>query len=366
MPKVSIVLPTYNGQKYIRDSIDSVIAQTFTDWELIIVNDCSTDDTPKIIREYEKRDNRIKIIDNEVNQKLPTSLNIGFRKAQGEYLTWTSDDNMYMPEAIEKLSAYLDANKDIMMVCSAMKFIDENGNYITCNSSAHINEKIFCVNNVGASFMYRGKVICEVGEYNPEFFLVEDYEYWLRIMFQYGDIGYLDEKLYIYREQSGSLTATRAKDIRFNLAKLKKIYADKLINRLRNNKNLLCALYYEMCMYNIADDDVKKKVLQYVPELRIDNIIELDEKFIVYGAGDYGNKAYKEYGDRIVCYVDRDEKKVGTYINGIEVKHISEILNHDYQILVAAYREHIMSFLIMLLNYNIEKCKVYIPNEGDL
>ena len=103
MPKVSIVLPTYNGEDYLRESIESVISQTFTDWELIIVNDCSTDSTPKIAEAYAAKDCRIRVIHNEKNQKLPNSLNIGFESASGDYLTWTSDDNIFHHEALIKM-----------------------------------------------------------------------------------------------------------------------------------------------------------------------------------------------------------------------------------------------------------------------
>ncbi len=78
MPKVSIVLPTYNGEKYIRESVESIINQSFTDWELIIVDDCSTDHTAMIVDQYASEDFRIKVIHNKKNQKLPQSLNIGF------------------------------------------------------------------------------------------------------------------------------------------------------------------------------------------------------------------------------------------------------------------------------------------------
>ena len=83
---VSIVLPTYNGQKYIKDAIDSVLAQSYQNWELIIVNDCSQDNTLKIINEYAQKDSRIKIINNDVNKKLPASLNIGFEAAKGDII----------------------------------------------------------------------------------------------------------------------------------------------------------------------------------------------------------------------------------------------------------------------------------------
>lgn len=130
MPKVSIVLPTYNGDKWLKESIDSVINQSFCDWELIIVDDCSTDDTLSIANKYSSMDKRIHVIHNEVNKKLPASLNIGFRRAEGKYLTWTSDDNMYVSDALEKMVDFLDKNSQYMMVCTAMRDIDENNSFV--------------------------------------------------------------------------------------------------------------------------------------------------------------------------------------------------------------------------------------------
>src|SRR3989338_2958444 len=100
-PEVSIVLPTYNGSKYIRQSIDSCLKQTFKDFELIIVDDCSKEDIYQIIKSC--NDPRIRYHRNETNQRLPRSLNIGFSLTKGKYLTWTSDDNFYLPPAIEKM-----------------------------------------------------------------------------------------------------------------------------------------------------------------------------------------------------------------------------------------------------------------------
>lgn len=97
-PKVSIVLPTYNGARYLRQSIDSCLGQTYRNLELIVVDDASTDTTPEIIRSYQ--DPRIRVIRHEKSKMLPESLNTGFRAVSGDYLTWTSDDNYYVPEAI--------------------------------------------------------------------------------------------------------------------------------------------------------------------------------------------------------------------------------------------------------------------------
>ena len=109
-PLVSIILPVYNGEKYLEKSINSCLKQTYKNIELIIVNDCSTDNTLSICDFFVKNDTRVKLINNSINKKLPASLNIG-KKAKGNYLTWTSDDNLFKPNAIEKLVNRLISNK---------------------------------------------------------------------------------------------------------------------------------------------------------------------------------------------------------------------------------------------------------------
>src|SRR5687768_16352258 len=105
-PLVSIVLPTYNGCRYLCESIDSCRKQTYPHWELILVDDCSTDDTPRIMAEAVRSDARIRSVRHETNKKLPSGLNTGFRLAKGDYLTWTSDDNCYRPEALAEMVAF--------------------------------------------------------------------------------------------------------------------------------------------------------------------------------------------------------------------------------------------------------------------
>src|SRR5574344_1664031 len=113
---VSVVLPVYNGEKYLAQSIESVLNQTYKDIELIIVNDCSTDKTEEIAQSYVDKDFRVKLINNTENQKLPKSLNIGFQNASGDYYSWTSDDNFYDLTAIEKMVKHLDENPEDVMV----------------------------------------------------------------------------------------------------------------------------------------------------------------------------------------------------------------------------------------------------------
>lgn len=207
---ISIVLPVYNGEKFLRDSIDSIINQTYKNWELIIVNDCSTDNSLKIAQEYEKLDERIKVISNEINKKLPASLNIGFKEAKGEYLTWTSDDNKYKSRALERMCEYLEKNEKFTMVCADYEILTEGKT--KCKSVKCKFSEMLVSNGVGACFLYRRSVLNKIGGYSEDLFLVEDYDYWLKIM-KVGKIGEIKENLYTYRRHSASLSETRKIEI---------------------------------------------------------------------------------------------------------------------------------------------------------
>ena len=207
--KVSIILPVYNGEDSVSDSIDSVLKQTYDNLELIIVDDCSEDGTAQIIEKYAKQDGRITIIRNEANQKLPRSLNIGFQAATGDYLTWTSDDNMYRESAIERMVYTLECVSDAGMVYSDFTVVNEIADEAkTSLKVVSAPETLRLKNVVGACFLYRKDVAKKVGIYDPNLFLAEDYDYWIRIWKNAKCIA-MHEDLYIYRLQPKGLTATR-------------------------------------------------------------------------------------------------------------------------------------------------------------
>ena len=211
MKKVSIILPTYNGENFIYDSIKSVLNQTYSNWELIIVNDCSTDETLKIVNEFAQFDKRIKVINNKENKKLPASLNVGFSNATGDYYTWTSDDNMYKPHAIEKMVEYLNNNPDCDLISFNMDFIDEQGNFVkefTDILPERTPLQLAQCCNIGACFMYRKEIAQKAGNYDETMFCAEDYEYWCKIALK-GNIHYKNENYYQYRYNSSSLSATK-------------------------------------------------------------------------------------------------------------------------------------------------------------
>lgn len=212
MDLISIVLPVYNGEKYLRESIDSIRNQTYTNWELLILDDCSTDNSPDIALEYVKADDRIKYFRNDHNLRLPRNLNRGFSLAKGDYLTWTSDDNRYKSTALEKMHSALVDNDGVEFVYASCRIIDEQGEpieYIMVTPGQEQN--VIGSNCVGACFMYTRKAYQAVGEYDPEFTLVEDWDYWQRICARFSSLG-IAEILYEYRWHAGALTSTMKKD----------------------------------------------------------------------------------------------------------------------------------------------------------
>lgn len=259
---VSIVLPTYNGEKYLADSIESVINQTYKNWELIIINDCSTDKTLEIAQNYAAKDNRIKVYSNDENLKVPKSLNRGFSLANGEYFTWTSDDNMYKPRAIEYMVNYLDNNRNFNMVSCDFEFVNENKTPSDRNTKHWEREqfKLWKRCNIGACFMYTREIALKTGGYEEDMFCAEDYDYWCRLAL-IGKIAYLDENLYTYRINSQSLS----------VKKEKQMLARTLDIRLKYFLGF-------MEKYNVAPKEQIKYILDAYKENREKQWLELGEK----------------------------------------------------------------------------------------
>jgi polysaccharide pyruvyl transferase CsaB len=220
---VSIVLPVYNGAAYVRESIESVLQQTYPAWELIVVDDGSTDETPQILAAFAGHP-QIKLLRQE-NQKLPAALNFGFRHASGEFLTWTSDDNRMLPDCLAELTAFLRAHPHVELVYADEEIIDASGHpalgssfcpgYQTPPGSNLIcwprdpGELNFVQNNyLGGCFLYRAWAARILGDYDPTKFGFEDYDYWMRFnaLFRVAHLG-LRKPLYQYRLHEASLSA---------------------------------------------------------------------------------------------------------------------------------------------------------------
>ncbi len=211
LSRVSIILPIYNGGEHSRTSIESCLRQTYPEIELVIVDDGSSDETPDIIRSYD--DPRITAIRHKKNRGLPVALNTGFAHATGAYLTWTSHDNEYLPEAIAEMVRVLENDPEIGLVYTDVWLRSlETGKKVLRRSPDRLDLDVR--NELGACFMFTRRVYETIGGYDPHYKLVEDYEYWIRICRRFRAVR-LPRPLYIYGEHPKSLTRTQAPSVFF-------------------------------------------------------------------------------------------------------------------------------------------------------
>ncbi len=225
---VSVVLPTYNHAKYLRQSIESVLNQSYERLELIIINDGSNDKTRELLRDYEK--NPSVTIIHQKNAGLPNALNRGFAIAKGEFLTWTSADNFYDETAIQTMVSFLEVSTEVGVVYGNYFAINQDGQKLTDSNNwrsydrnladpAVVNlpkQAIFFkripINSVGPLFLYRASSARIVGKYSdtPG---IEDYDFWSRmeIITNFKRLP-TAEALYSYRVHDESMSGNLKKE----------------------------------------------------------------------------------------------------------------------------------------------------------
>ncbi len=183
--RITVIMSVYNGEKYLREAIDSILGQTFKDFEFLIIDDGSTDSSVEIIRSY--TDPRIRLIQNGKNIGLTRSLNKGIKLARGEYIARMDADDISLPERIEKQIEYLDYHPDVGVLGTRFFEIDKNGNvrreiYVPL-SKRNIERQLYTINCFcHSSVMMRRSCIEKVGLYDETIKYAQDYELWLRMI----------------------------------------------------------------------------------------------------------------------------------------------------------------------------------------
>jgi hypothetical protein len=212
LPLISVLLPVYNDAPHVRASIESILTQTLGDFELVVINDGSTDDTPELLNQYQ--DPRIRLIHNERNLGLSPSLNRAIAAARGEYLARQDADDIALPHRLEKQVVFLRSHPDIAMVGSRAIVIDEQGleqGILDDPPIADIDIKwrlLFRNPFIHSSVMMCRDVVDKTGGYTEDPFraFVEDYDLWSRINRVARSANIL-EPLEKYRVNPGGVSA---------------------------------------------------------------------------------------------------------------------------------------------------------------
>lgn len=251
--KITVLMPVYNCELYINEAIDSILNQTFDDFEFLIIDDASTDSTISIIKAYD--DPRIQLIEKPKNSGYTNSLNYGLSIARGEYIARMDGDDISLPERFEKQVAFLDANPDVVLCGTALKVIGSDK--VICYSEYHESIKLNLLKEnciIHPSVMLRK---CILEKYSLIYDVVkepaEDYDLWVRLS-SVSKLYNLQEVLLNYRMYEGQVSRMRNKQ--------------QIIISIETKLNLLNQL-------NIETDLIKQNLLRKI--LSENKVLHFDE-----------------------------------------------------------------------------------------
>ena len=339
-PLISVVMSCYNRQNYVAQAIESILNQTYTNFEFIIIDDCSTDNTYKIIKKYVKRDKRIIALRNKVNKGIVYALNRGLKLAKGKYIARMDDDDISLPQRFEKQVRYMQTNPDVVVLGSDVKsFCDEDKDYRSWVDAFDADELALILNFKCSishpNVMIRKDFLDKHSlSYLKEYEFAEDYALWAQVMLKGGKIENLKEPLLLHRVSKKSIMRTS------------KSGNKSLENQLKIRTHLLGRFFSK-----IEIDDITKNKIK--PSFRLeDNKIkdiyevlskmkEKDEK------GFYTKKAYEKFIEKFVGKKQR--------------MHIFFSINDSFA-------QHLCVLIASILKNStpLDEFNFYVLNKGDL
>ncbi len=280
-PDISVIMSVYNGESFLEETLESVINQTFKNWELIVINDCSKDSTAEILEKFSKKDERIKVYTNEVNLKLPASLNKAISLSKGKYVARMDADDICLPERFEKQFNFMEENSDVQL--SSCKFLTvKNGVYAPggtggrCDCDA-INAMLLMSNPILHPGVIAKAEVMKQFNYDTTLTCTEDLELWTRLATNNKKIQILPEYLLIYRLHDKQITSTTLERQHTEVLKIQEThYASRL-----SKMNEEMANFYISGIYFREKADVNK-YLEYAKWIKRETAGSFDKNAINY------------------------------------------------------------------------------------
>lgn len=395
-PKVSIIIPVYNVEKYLRKCLDSCINQTLKELEIIVVNDCSPDNSDEIMQEYEIRyPDLIKCIYLKENIKLGGARNRGIEIAQGKYIMFVDSDDYIAEDMCEKLYNSIISNDADIVICDCYHVINDGEKYLAAfNPEAHskdnIQKQLFFNNSVQISAwgkLYKKELLgtCLF----PEHLYYEDLATVLIWLLKAEKINYIAEPLYYYLYRNNSITnvyeySNKIQEVTALIKLIENLKNENLfdINNYDIKKHILKLVYSfiirYMCCFLTCNheklDLLRECIRENIPNYEeiidkycllmesekyvlvkflndsnfFENLRKNSEKFFtarenfaLWGTGVWGKNIYSfinQFGVKPVCFIDSNIEQQGKYIDGIEITSL-EKLNDTCDMIVVAIKD---------------------------
>lgn len=262
-PLVSVIVPVYNHEKFIGETIQKVISQTYQNWEMLVVNDCSTDGSWKIIKELARKDDRIRTFKNKKNRGLVLNWKFLINNSRGEFVAFLEGDDFFYRNNLRKKMKIFEEYPDVGMVYCNFNVVNEKGEVITKNHnkfqhiktyrnesiepSEYLYSKYHLVNSYG-QVMVRKCIFDKIGyprtlDYTEKVFLPSDWDFNFRVSTQ-NKIYFTDDILFAYRRHSNNCSYNAAKAYR-HISLVLDEYADKF----KNDSGIIAAIHYKRRRY---------------------------------------------------------------------------------------------------------------------
>lgn len=261
-PDISVIMSVYNGESYLEETLQSLINQTFKNWELIVINDCSNDSTAEILEKYSQKDARIKVHTNEANLKLPASLNKAISLSEGKYIARMDADDICLPDRFEKQYKFMEENCDVDL--SSCRFMTvKNGVYASGGAGGRydcdaIRAMLLMANPILHPGVIAKAEVMKQFNYDTTLTCTEDLELWTRLAMNNKNIQILPECLLIYRLHDKQITSTTLERQHTEVMKIQNKYYSALLEEMSEEmqKFYIDGIYFR----NNADIN---KFLQY-------------------------------------------------------------------------------------------------------
>lgn len=319
-PTVTVLMSAYNAEAYIADSVNSILNQSFTDFEFIIINDGSTDSTGEYLSEIEKRDHRIKYIINEKNIGLAGALNKGLRLSKGKYIVRMDADDVSLPNRIQKQVTYMDSNPEIGVSSGWILSFGEKSTVWKCPEiHDQIWTRMFFRNSLWhPAVIFRNGILKNYNfEYDENYERSQDYDLWSK-MASVTKFGNLQEVILKYRLHENQVSKIEGNSIRIRLR-----LAERFLGR------------------NLSEQEkfLHKLLFSAFPECSNDDVKQLDDWLLYLKSVNRKNCVYKE-----------------NYFNTLLDKEFKKFNRKKFYVEISKYARYRPSFIKYLLQ---NRCRLF-------
>jgi glycosyltransferase involved in cell wall biosynthesis len=213
-PRVSVLMPVYNAERFLADAVGSILGQTYRDFELIIVDDGSIDGTPDIIWDFAKKDSRLRLVRNKSNLGIVKTLNKGLLLCQGEYVVRMDADDISTPDRLSKQIHFMENHPDVAVLGASVSYIDAESRVLGVVRRSTIGKSLLSANPLlHPTVVIQKRALDRIGaHYEEKYLYAEDYFLWLRLAKE-GNLGVIPDVVLNYRISREAIRVKRLKQV---------------------------------------------------------------------------------------------------------------------------------------------------------